>query len=407
MKTTVMCALLCLGQLSCHRQGEDPPARSEGASPEKRQHDDDANASGTHTDEEEHEAMPTRVRLTAGAVKDGKVRVEEARVGQLSPTVDVTGEVVADPDHVARVSARIVGRIVEVRFKEGDSVKQGAIMAVIESSELARARAAWTGASTRAVTARANAERLAAASKDGLVPIQQATTADAEATAMEADALAARQVLSAFGVGVNPVPPDEAALLPIRAPIGARVVARDAFLGQTVAADHVLATLVNMQRVFFQARLFEKHLADVQAGRTADVRLNAYPLEVFPGVVDAIGQQVDPTARTVVARIALQNRGGLLKPGLFGVARVVADRPASGPPVITIPIAAVTRVADRDVVFVAHPDGDYELHPVALGALAGGRVEVIQGLRPGENVVVEGTFTLKSLVLKSTFGEED
>jgi cobalt-zinc-cadmium efflux system membrane fusion protein len=401
----IACALV--GLVACRPTPE--PAKAEQKEPGQQEaaHDDAVKKPEEHSDEEEHEAMPTKVRLSLAAFADAKVRVEEARIGQLSPTVDVTGELVADPDHVARVSARIAGRVVEVRFREGDDVRQGAVMAVVESADLARARAAWTSASARAATARVNADRLAVASKDGLVPIQQAASADGEATALEADAVAARQVLSAFGVGAETVPPDEAAMLPVRAPIAGRVVARNAVRGQAVTSEHVLATLVNMDRVFFQARLFEKHLADVQTQLKVDVRLNAYPAEVFPGVVDAIGQQVDPTARTVVARIALQNRNGLLKLGLFGVARVVVDRAPSGPNVLTVPITAVTRIADRDVVFVAHPDGDYEIHPVTLGALAAGRVEILQGLRAGEAVVVDGVFTLKSLVLKNTFGEEE
>ncbi|MBI5495920.1 MAG: efflux RND transporter periplasmic adaptor subunit [Deltaproteobacteria bacterium] len=359
---------------------------------------------GKHADE--HEGLPTRVRLSAAAHDEAAVRTEPVTAGQLGPTVDITGEVMADPDHVARVTARVAARVREVRFREGDLVKQGAVLVVLESAELARARAAWTSADARARGARASAERAAAAFREGLVPVQQVAVAESDATALEADALAARQVLGAFGA-VRAQAPEEAALAYVAAPISGRVVARDAVLGQGVAPDHVLATVVDMQRVFFQGRLFEKNLADVQPGRAADVRLNAYPSEVFAGRVEAVGHQVDPTARTFVARIALTNRGDLLKLGLFGTARIVVDRPAAGPQVLAVPLSAVTRVAGRDVVFVAHPGGDYEVHPVTLGQSAAGRVEIIEGLRAGETVVVEGVFSLKSLVLKSTFGEEE
>jgi cobalt-zinc-cadmium efflux system membrane fusion protein len=64
-------------------------------------------------------------------------------------------------------------------------------------------------------------------------------------------------------------------------------------------------------------------------------------------------------------------------------------------------------VAGKDVVFVRQPDGDFELHHVTAGRSADGRVEILGGLRAAEDVVVEGVFTLKSTVLKSTFGEEE
>jgi len=74
---------------------------------------------------------------------------------------------------------------------------------------------------------------------------------------------------------------------------------------------------------------------------------------------------------------------------------------------VVVPLSAVTRVANKDVVFVRQPDGDFELHPVTVGRTAAGRVEILSGLRTGEQVVVDGAFTLKSAILKGTFGEEE
>ncbi len=72
-----------------------------------------------------------------------------------------------------------------------------------------------------------------------------------------------------------------------------------------------------------------------------------------------------------------------------------------------VPRSAVAEINSKPVVFVRHPDDDFELHPVVLGHAALGKVEVLSGLREGEEVVVDGAFTLKSLVLKSTFAEEE
>jgi multidrug efflux pump subunit AcrA (membrane-fusion protein) len=95
-----------------------------------------------------------------------------------------------------------------------------------------------------------------------------------------------------------------------------------------------------------------------------------------------------------------------VKVGLFGTARVVVGPAEATAKRVVVPLSAVTRVASRDVVFVRQPDGDFELHPVTVGRTAEGRVEILSGLRAGEAVVVEGVFTLKSAILKGTFGEE-
>ena len=112
-------------------------------------------------------------------------------------------------------------------------------------------------------------------------------------------------------------------------------------------------------------------------------------------------------ARTVVARVSLRNRDDLLKVGLFGKALVVSTDAAPGAARVVVPLAAVTRIADRDVVFVREPNGHFAVHDVTRGRSAAGKVEIVAGLRAGEQVVSDGVFTLKSAVLKSTFGEED
>jgi cobalt-zinc-cadmium efflux system membrane fusion protein len=356
---------------------------------------------------DEHEELPSTVRLTAEAKKDARLRMEPVVREPLARTMDLTGEVVADPDAVARVSARAAGRVVEVRFREGDTVRKDAVLAVLESPELARARAAWTVEDARSRNARSNADRLAEVARQGLVSAQAAQGAEAEALALAAEAHAAQQLLGSFGVGTQPVPAELAARLEVRAPMGGVVVARSAVVGEAVAAGAVLGTVVNLQKAYFHARLFERNLSAVEVGRPAEVLLNAHPGQPLQGVVESVGHQVDPVARTVVARIALRNAGGLLRLGLFGTAHVVLASADRGRAVLTVPASAVTRLGKEDVVFVAQPDGQFEVHPVTLGGRAAGRVEMLSGVREGELVVAEGVFSLKSLVLKSTFGEEE
>jgi cobalt-zinc-cadmium efflux system membrane fusion protein len=193
----------------------------------------------------------------------------------------------------------------------------------------------------------------------------------------------------------------------IRAPLAGFVLSRDAVIGQTVAADHVIAVVGDLERAYFLGRLFEKDLAVVKPGARVEVRLNAYPREVFEGTVETIGKQLDPAARTVTARIVVRNHDDLLKVGLFGTGRVVTGPATVQRKRVVVPLAAVTRLAEKPAVFVQQPDGIYDVHEVTLGSTAAGRVEILTGLREGEAVVVDGVFTLKSAVLKSTFGEEE
>ncbi len=360
-----------------------------------------------HTDEpEEHAPLPKHVRLSAKVIKDAGIKTAVTTSEILPATLDLTGEIAADPDRSARIAARVPGRIVEVRFKEGGHVAAEDVLAVLESPEVARARAVLQSTEARAHSARLNADRLKGLEGKSLASGQEVATAAAEAAALEADLAAARQTLTAFGRDVERVD-GATARIALRAPITGFVLERNAVQGQTVEATHVIAVVGNLERAYFLARVFEKDLARVGIGATAEVRLNAYPQDFFEGTVESIGKQLDAAARTVIARVLVKDHRDLLKVGLFGTAHVTDTMGARGTRRLVVPIAAVTRIAEADTVFVQQPDGDFEVHPVTLGRSAAGRVEILSGLREGEPIVVQGVFTVKSAVLKSTFGGEE
>lgn len=360
-----------------------------------------------HSDEsEEHEELPTRVRLPPEVLTTAGIHTTNITKKPLPATVDLTGEVVADPDRTTKVAARIPGRIVEVHFKEGERVKAGALLAVVESPELARIRATFASALARGQSAQKNADRLGNLAQTGLAAEQEVAGATAEARALLAEATAAQRTLQSFGLSMSELS-QAGSRLELRARIEGFIISRNAVVDQSVPAEHILAEIINLDRAYFLGRLFEKNLERVQVGATAEVRLNAYAKEVFVGRVESLGKQLDPLVRTIVARITIDNRDDLLKVGLFGTARVSSGTAASDESTLVMPLTAVTQIADRDVVFVKQKDGDFEVHPIKLGRTASGQVQILSGLRAGEQVVDEGVFTLKSAVLKSTFGEED
>ena len=356
-----------------------------------------------HVDEPAHEGLPTQLRLSPMVERDARLRSEPVRREQLAVTLALPGEIAADPDRSARLASPIAGRLESVRFREGSSVKEGDVLAVIAVPDLGRLRTERAAAQAQAKAARAQAERLRGLFAESLASEQEYLDAQATAESLELEARAGSEQLRALGLagkGGNP------AALSLRAPIAGTVVARNAVVGQPVGAQQVLCEIVDLSQLWFLGRVFEKDLGRLALGAAVEVQLNAYPEQRFFGKVEYIGQQVDPVARTVTARVVLENREGLLRVGLFGTA-YVSTGAARGEPALVVPRAALTEIAGKQVVFVRQPDGHFELHEVTTGESAAGKVEVLAGLREGEQVVVEGVFTLKSAVLKSTFAEEE
>jgi membrane fusion protein, heavy metal efflux system len=368
---------------------------------------------GAHTHEQseaqqgEHEALPNRVTLTREVAARARITTTKAEEKALASTLDLTGEVVADPDARAIVTARMNARIVDVRFRENDLVSTGQALIVLESAELARARAAYTVAKAKLDAAKMHLARLDSLGDKGLSSGQERETAGADVAALEAELGAARQTLAAFGPTVLDATTGDAARITLTAPVSGRVLSRQAVRGEGVTAERVLAEIADLSHAYFQVRVFEKDTASVRQGSKAEVRLNAHPEVVFEGTVESVGHHVDANARTVLARIKIADRDNLLKVGFFGNARIVdagGTRPQRAR--LAIPLHAVTEIAGRRIVFVRTNDGEFEVHEVSVGRSAEGEVEILSGLRSGEDVVSEGVFTLKSAVLKSTFGED-
>ncbi len=398
-------AAALLAGAGCSKSGsKEEPGRAAGSSeaaghakPEGSAHRDD------HRDEPEHEELPRHVQLKPEVIAAAGIKTTVVVRQKLAATRSLPGEITTDPDRTARVSSPVAGRLEQVWLSEGSPVKKGDKLATIRVPELGRIRGAQLAAAARAKAAHANADRLADLAKNRLTSEQAALDARAEADAQSAEAHALGEQLAAMGTGASGSP----SLLTLRAPVAGVVVSRDAVVGQPVAADQVLGTVADLSEMWFLARVFEKDLASIKVGAAVDVQLNAYAAEHFAGVIELIGQQIDPVARTVTARVRLKNRDGLLRLGLFGSALVSIPGEDTDEARLVVPQDAVTDVAGKSVVFVQQTDGDFEMHPVVLGRSAPGRVDVLSGLRENERVVSEGVFSLKSVVLKSTLAEED
>lgn len=357
----------------------------------------------SHSDEAEHEELPKRIHVSQRIVDDAKIKTAPVVREPIAPTLTLPGEIASDPDKTGRISTPAAGRLVRIDFREGTVVKKGVVVGAVRVTDVAKVRSARNAAVAKGSAARSNATRLQELAATGLGSKQEALAAKADAEALEAEARGLGEELAVLGLGSGGTGSEIA----LRAPVGGVVLSREGVVGQPVSAEQTIGTIADLSEVWFLGRVFEKDLSRLSIGSRAEVQLNAHPDDRFEGTVEYIGQQLDPVARTVTARVRLTNRKNLLRIGLFGNARVSVAEPAPKRPVLVVPRSAVTDIGGKTVVFVRHADDDFELHDVTLGDSALGKVEVLNGLREGELVVTEGVFTLKSVVLKSTLAEDE
>jgi len=195
----------------------------------------------------------------------------------------------------------------------------------------------------------------------------------------------------------------------IRAPRGGIVSGRHITTGEFVDAQTKLYTLEDLSRVWVIASAFEAQIQSVRTGQAGRIHLDAFPEQAFEGQVTLVGYEVDPESRALGVRLELPNptlpdwpEGYPLRPGMFGsVDLVVAKTQAR----VMLPESAIVHEDEGNFVFVRIASGTFERRHVELGPPSGDVVDVREGVVPGEEVAVTGTFQLKSALRKGELGE--
>jgi cobalt-zinc-cadmium efflux system membrane fusion protein len=325
---------------------------------------------------------------------------------RMAGVISVTGKVEANADKIAHVSPRISGKVVSVRASLGDSVTVGQSLVTLDSVELGEALGRYHQSKTKLALAQSNMERIRnlvekkiAARKDILVAETDFKTAQTELHTDE-------ERLSLYGVVLSDLKGDDhkKPLLPVRSPIGGVITEKHAIVGELSDPSKSLYTIADLSSVWVVVDINEKDLAKVHKGQATNLIVGAYPDLKLKGRITYIADLVDQATRTVKARIEVANSGRKLKPEMF--ATVELTLAADAPPVLAVPEDALQDLDGKKVVFVAENATEFAARPVQTGRSASGLVEIVSGLKEGENYAVKGSFILKSEIKKGEMKDE-
>ena len=179
------------------------------------------------------------------------------------------------------------------------------------------------------------------------------------------------------------------------------VTERKAFPHQRATPDMELYTIVDLNRVWIVADIFESDAAAIRPGQTARVSLSYLPGMAVNAKVNFIQPQVDPVTRTIKVRLEAANPSQQLKPEMF----VAVDFQIPSVPALTVPVDAVLDSGVKKTVFLDKGDGRFEPRTVETGDRRDGRVAIVRGLSAGERIATSGVFLLDSETqLKSASG---
>lgn len=178
----------------------------------------------------------------------------------------------------------------------------------------------------------------------------------------------------------------------IDSPATGYIVERNALPNMYAQPDTRLYTIADLSKVWVYAAVFQNELGKVHPGDAANVTVDAYPGQGFPGRVDFIWPQIDPATRTAKVRCEFDNPKGLLLPGMF--TQITLSLPMGLRTVI--PSSAVLRTGQRSVAFIDRGDGYLTPVEIDLGTRVGDEFIVLKGLQPGQRIVSSANFLIDS-----------
>ena len=363
-----------------------------------------AQASDEHEDGEAHAADEVEVvTLDSVALAMTDIEIGTAEAVETS-RLPVTGTITYDQNRVSHIGPRTEGRIVAMRADVGARVRQGQVMAVLESPEVGATRAELHEAEAILGIQTENYEREKRLEAQGISSRKELLDAEADLRRAEAAVVSAAERLRTLGARhIEGVEGGEGGQFTIVAPFSGVVVEKHATLGEVAGPSDQLFTVADLSSLWIELDIFERDLRRVTTGQSVLVRTAAYPGRAYSGRIVYVADILDPERRTVRARVEVENPDRSLKPGMFATAEIEIG---SGESVVVVPRQAVQDVEGRQVVWIpGEAPGQYLAQTVEVGpAMEDGRVRILAGLDAGDRVVVAGAFTLKAELSKGEFG---
>src|SRR3984893_2129012 len=285
--------------------------------------------------------------------------------------------------HQVNVTSDVNGRITDIMFTAGSSVKAGTpLLQLFDGPEQADL-ASFKAQSTMAQLSLERAKQLASRQFGPQATVDQTQSAYDQANA----GIAKTQAIISQKL--------------VRAPFDGELGARHVEVGQFLTAGTQIVSLTDLSALYANFTVTEKDSAHLKVGQTVRVLVDAYPGRAFEGKITAIEPQIATDTRNIRVQATIVNPDHILKPGMFATTTVVLpDKPA----VVTVPETAVDYTLYGDSVFLItekkEDDGKTSLTAVRTFVRTGnrinGRAEILTGLKPGDRVVAVGQLKLQS-----------
>lgn len=323
---------------------------------------------------QDEELAPNRFKMPKSAIELANIRtftVGAKMMDNNNKTLSLSGKIVENERNESTQTAHFGGRIEKLYYRaEGDFVKKGSLIALIYSPELVTAQ----NELIQALEVKESQPELYKSVRKKLLnwKLTEEQVRSIEQT---------KGIITNFKVFAN---------------VSGIITKMYIEEGDHLNEGSKLFDVVNLNTVWAEFDVFERDISYIKIGGSVKIKPTAYPGMVINSKIDFIDPLLDPQTRTVKVRATLKNRNYKLKPGMIIAGEYKVDMDSKQMQAILIPKSSVMWTGKRSIVYVK-PEKDkaeFELREVELGKESGNLYEITSGLKPGEEVVSSGTFTI-------------
>ncbi|MFA6470903.1 MAG: efflux RND transporter periplasmic adaptor subunit [Candidatus Latescibacterota bacterium] len=345
----------------------------------------------------------------------GLLGLSQVALKKIDAVLEITGEVQLNQNLTAHLGSAVPGILYSVETDIGKRVRKGDVLFTIHSPELGRVVSDYRKNLSLTQLSEKNYTREKSLFESSISSELEVSEKKMEYDRNRAEREAAKQALLAFGLTAAEIDalqdePEGAykpGLLKVRAPFDGTVMEKSASRGELIVPGRDVFLLSDLTTVNVTADVYEKDLTRFLDARKngviqVKVRTNAFPDRVFFGVIDNTVSMVNEETRTVKVRAFVKNDDFLLRAGMF--CKISVETGVSGEEALAVPQRALLSDEGKDFVFAKWKDGYFVRKPVKKGRDFFDSVEIIEGLKPGDLIVSEGAFLLKSDILREKMG---
>jgi cobalt-zinc-cadmium efflux system membrane fusion protein len=322
------------------------------------------------------------------------VSVEKTKLPRL---LRLTGNVTYNAFQTTPVFSAIGGPVHEILVAPGETVHAGQPLLTVNSPDYSAARSAYIKARDSFFLAEKIYKRAEDLYAHGAIAESDLQQAESGRTQAQADMQASEDALRALGLNdpeaVVKNPPKMTSQIPVIAPVGGEVVERLVGPGQLLQGGATqVFTISDMSTVWVLVNVYQSDMSYVHPGDSVDITTDSYP-DTFHGKISYIAPALDPTTRTLQARIVTSNPAKKLKKDMYVTGSVQAGAIRDA---LTVPDAAVLHDTENQAfVYVQSGSNQFARRVIKAGYSLGGRTQVTDGLKEGERVVGDGALFLQ------------